>query len=146
MAKVIPRLAYRGHLSDGQDRSHVDLLRRSWWWLMLILGGVHGEVSAMVEVTPELGLWGGLNDGRGRSFADHGPLLQKALGDGKVPSQETLSHAYPLFLKQNLNLVSLILKGECQVSGNFSCVSNIHFLKVLHCHYFEQDGFYYVGW
>jgi hypothetical protein len=50
----------------------------------------------MVEVTPKLGLRGGLNNGQGRSFADHGPLLQKALGNGKVPSQETLFHTYPL--------------------------------------------------
>jgi hypothetical protein len=42
-------------------------------------------------------------------------------------------------------LVSLILEGECRVLGKLSRVSNIHFLRVLHRHSFEQDGSCYVG-
>ncbi len=94
----------------------------------------------MAEVILELGSRGRLSDGRNRSFADHGPL-----GDGKTPPQETLSHTHPLFCFFNLNLVSLILEGECRVLGKLSRVSNIHFLRVLHRHSFEQDGSCYVG-
>jgi hypothetical protein len=51
----------------------------------------------MAEVILELGSRGGLSDGRGRSFADHGPLLQEAFGDGETPSQETLAHTQLFF-------------------------------------------------
>jgi hypothetical protein len=60
----------------------------------------------MVKITPELGSLRGFSDGRGHSIANHGPLLQETLGDGKAPSQKTLSHTHPLFCFFNLNLVS----------------------------------------
>jgi hypothetical protein len=51
----------------------------------------------MAKIIIELGSQGGLNDGWGRSFANHGPLLQEALSDGETPSQETLSYTHPIF-------------------------------------------------
>jgi len=109
--------------------------RKGWW------GGF-----CNAKVTPKLGSRGGLSDGWGRSFANHGPLLQEALGDGEVLSQDTLFHTHPFFCFLNFNLVSLILEGEFWVLGKFSFVSNIHFHRVLYCHSSEQDVSCYVGW
>jgi len=79
-----------------------------------------------------------------------GACLQKALGDGRTPSQALFTKSFlslpiTFFLLFCAQLKSLVLEGgrqDMEISLSFS---RINFLKVFYCHSSEPVNYFFTG-
>lgn len=64
MVEVVPRWGLQGRVKDCQDRSRLELQRRSRQWLRSFPAQAVREVLVMAEVTFRPAYWGRFDDGR----------------------------------------------------------------------------------